>query len=167
MPLNPYNSKGAWPAWLVLSAFFIALDQSTKSYFSGILPLGSRHAVNDIFNLVHTRNYGAAFSFLADAGGWQRYFFLAFALAVSAVLATLIVRGVKSRLETFAYSAIIGGAMGNAFDRIRLGYVVDFLDFHWKDWHWPAFNVADICLSLGVLFLLMSSLVQSARSHSS
>lgn len=153
-----YDSSRAWPAWLLLSAVLVVLDQAAKQYFSGVLELGSRHVMTSFFNLVHTRNYGAAFSFLADAGGWQRYFFLSLAALVVVFLIVLIVRGVTTRLETFAYALIISGALANALDRVRLGYVVDFLDFHWKEWHWPAFNLADICISTGAVCLVVVSL---------
>lgn len=152
--------------WLCISLIAIVLDQALKQYFSATLDLGTRYAVTDFFNLVHARNYGAAFSFLADAGGWQRYFFLVLAGVVALVLTVLLIRGVASRLEAFAYAAIIGGAVGNAIDRVRLGYVVDFLDFHLGGWHWPAFNVADICITTGAAALIACSFLASPQTAS-
>ena len=107
------------------------------------------------FNLVHVLNPGAAFSFLADAGGWQRWFFTVLGIVVSVVLAVMLRRGVHSRLEAAAYVGVIGGALGNVVDRLRIGAVVDYLDLHWRGMHWPAFNLADIFVvgSAGLLIL--------------
>lgn len=118
---------------------------------------GASSPVTSFFNLVHVRNPGAAFSFLADAGGWQRYFFIVIGIAVPAVLAWLLRRGVANWMEALAYSLIIGGALGNVIDRITLGFVVDYLDFHWSGWHWPAFNAADMAITGGAVLLVASS----------
>jgi signal peptidase II len=113
------------------------------------------------FNVVHVWNTGAAFSFLANAGGWQRYFFIALAFGVSIWL-TLALRKPLRALEAGAYSLILGGALGNAVDRLLRGHVVDYLDFHLGGWHWPAFNVADIGIVCGALLMVVSSLRQSS-----
>ena len=105
-------------------------------------------------------NPGAAFSLLADAGGWQRALFIGVGTAVSAVLALALWRGVSSRLEAAAYVGLIGGALGNVIDRLRLGAVVDYLDFHWQGWHWPAFNLADIFVVGGAGLLLLASALE-------
>jgi signal peptidase II len=115
------------------------------------------------FNLVHVLNPGAAFSFLADASGWQRYFLSAIGLTVSAVLVWMLWRGVKNRLEAVAYASLIGGALGNVIDRLRLGAVVDYLDFYWRDWHWPAFNLADILVVGGAGLLIVASSLPQPR----
>ena len=130
------------------------------------MPFGASYAITSYFNLVHARNPGAAFSFLADAGGWQRWFFLAFALGAVGFLTWMIRRGVSSRTETVAYVAILGGALGNAIDRARLGYVVDFLDFHWRGWHWPAFNSADACITLGAIMIVCTAFFQGRAAQS-
>ena len=110
------------------------------------------------FNLVHVLNPGAAFSFLAEASGWQRYFLSAIGLTVSAVLLWMLCRGVKNRLEAVAYAGLIGGALGNVIDRVVLGHVVDFLYFHYKSFAWPAFNVADSAITVGAALLIWDSL---------
>jgi len=106
---------------------------------------------------VHSLNTGAAFSFLANAGGWQRHFFTLVGLLVSILLISMIWRGVRSRLETLAYVCIVGGALGNVADRLRIGAVIDFLDFHWQGRHWPAFNFADCFIVIGVGVMLFAS----------
>ena len=136
------------------------LDQVLKAWVSAEMPLAASYNVTSFFNLVHVHNPGAAFSFLASAGGWQRWFFLAIAIAAVGFLTWMLRRGVSSRGETIAYVAILAGALGNAIDRARLGYVVDFLDFHWRGWHWPAFNSADACITVGVIILLATAFVQ-------
>ena len=105
-------------------------------------------------------NPGAAFSFLADAGGWQRYLFTGLGTAVSVFLAFALWRGVHSRLETAAYVGMMGGALGNVIDRLRIGAVVDYLDFHWLGWHWPAFNLADIFVVGGAALLILASVTE-------
>ena len=108
--------------------------------------------------MVHFWNTGAAFSFLADAGGWQRYFFIVIALIVSMVLA-LILRKPRANSEALGYSLILGGAVGNLIDRAFRGHVIDYLDFYWQSWHWPAFNLADIGIVGGATMLILSSLL--------
>jgi len=122
---------------------------------------GESYFVTTFFNIVYSHNPGAAFSFLADAGGWQRWLFLAIAIGASVFLGWLIQSGVTNRGDTFAYVGILGGAIGNGVDRARLGYVVDFLDFHWGGWHWPAFNSADAFITCGVILMLVTAFRQS------
>ena len=166
-PTNPtFSSSHAWRTWLGISAALVVLDQVLKAWVSHAMPFGASYTVTSFFNLVHARNPGAAFSFLADAGGWQRWFFLAIALGAVAFLTWLIRRGVSSRDETVAYVAILAGALGNAIDRARLGYVVDFLDFHWREWHWPAFNSADACIMLGAIIIVCSASFQGRTAES-
>ena len=146
--------RPAW-AWLVAAGGLLVADQALKQVVESTLVLGERVEVTAWFNLVHVLNPGAAFSFLADAGGWQRWFFTALGIAVSVVLAVVLYRGVQRRLEAIAYVGLIGGALGNVADRLRIGAVVDYLDLHWQGWHWPAFNLADILVvgSAGLLVL--------------
>jgi signal peptidase II len=120
--------------------------------------LGWSHEVTSFFNLVHVLNPGAAFSFLAGAGGWQRWFFLAIALAASAWLVWLLARPLRE-FEGLSYSLILGGALGNAFDRAVRGQVIDFLDFHLRGWHWPAFNIADMAIVVAAIALVLQSLM--------
>ena len=158
MNAPPFDSRRHWPAWLVLAAVAVTLDQGLKWIVASALPLGERVAVAPWFNLVHVLNPGAAFSFLADAGGWQRWFFTGLGIAVSVVLAVVLYRGVRRRLEAIAYVGLIGGALGNVADRLRTGAVVDYLDLHWQGWHWPAFNLADILVVGSASLLLLASL---------
>jgi len=144
---------------VALAALLVAVDQAVKVTVVVALPLLASVEVLPWFNLVHVVNPGAAFSFLAAAGGWQRYFFTAVGLVVSAVLVFCLWRGVRSRLQTAAYVAIIGGALGNVVDRLRLGAVVDYLDLHWQSWHWPAFNLADVFVVGGAGLLVLATFV--------
>lgn len=145
-----------------LAFVLFAGDQAAKSYVEMTRPLGWSHEVTPFFNLVHVLNPGAAFSFLAGAGGWQRWLFLTIALAVSAWLIWLLARPLR-KLEALAFSLILGGALGNAFDRAVRGQVVDYLDFHLRGWHWPAFNIADMAIVGGALVLVLQSLVSGDK----
>ena len=116
---------------------------------------------------MYVRNYGAAFSFLSDAGGWQRWFFAVLSTAVSAVITVWIFRLPKSKwIESLALALILGGALGNLYDRVMLGYVVDFLDFHWSGWHFPAFNIADSGISVGAILLILDMFLTNHDSDS-
>lgn len=154
-----------WTRWLGLAAAVILFDQMTKQWVLGRFYLGEILPVTDFFNLVLAFNRGAAFSFLAGAGGWQKWFFILLALAVSAWLGVMIRRHAAERLMPLALALVLGGALGNVIDRLRLDAVVDFLDFHWAGWHWPAFNVADSAISVGVALLLWHSLAYKEDPH--
>ena len=145
-------------SWLGLSGLIIVLDQLTKFWVVSALSLGQSIELTGFLNLVFVYNPGAAFSFLSDAGGWQRWFFVALALAVSAWLTFLIRQHAAECLLPLAATLILGGALGNVIDRIRFGAVVDFVDVHAAGWHWPAFNVADSAISVGVALLLWQQL---------
>lgn len=144
--------------WYSIAFVVFASDQAGKTYFDLMTPLGWSHPVTSFFNLVHVLNPGAAFSFLADAGGWQRWFFLAIAIAISLWLVWLLAKPLH-RVEALAYSLILGGALGNAFDRAVRGQVIDYLDFHVRGVHWPAFNVADMAITGGAVALVAASLL--------
>ncbi|WP_020677989.1 signal peptidase II [Geopsychrobacter electrodiphilus] len=145
----------AWRWWIL--AFIVSMaDLLIKFAVSTLMPYGQSIPLTGFFNLVHVWNTGAAFSFLADAGGWQRYFFITLALGVSAWLAIML-RRPRRRTEALGYSLILGGALGNGFDRIMRGVVVDYLDFYWQNWHWPAFNLADTGIVLGVSCILLAT----------
>ena len=148
--------------WALPMAAAIALtDLLTKEIVQRSFLLGEAVPVAPLFNLVFVWNPGAAFSFLADAGGWQRPVLLTVGIGISAFLAFSLVRQPLSRLSAFAYAAVLGGAIGNVLDRARHGAVVDLLDFHWAGWHWPSFNVADIGIVVGVGALLLDSFVDT------
>ena len=144
--------------WYAIAVAAFVGDQAAKTYVDMTTPLGWSHEVTSFFNLVHVLNPGAAFSFLAGAGSWQRWFFLAIALGVSTWLVWLLSRPLR-RLEGLAYSLILGGALGNAFDRAVRGQVIDYLDFHLRGWHWRAFNVADMAIVGGAVGLVLASFV--------
>lgn len=151
------DSRGRWWLLMVVAALLLALDQGVKWMVATNLPLGERITVTTWFNLVHVLNPGASFSFLADAGGWQRHALTAVGVAVSVALAVSLWRGIRSRLETIAFVGLIGGALGNVVDRLRIGAVVDYLDLHWRDLHWPAFNLADIFIVGSAALLVLAA----------
>ena len=153
--------------WLGIAALGWAIDQAIKYEVTQTMQLHESIPLVSGFNWVYVLNPGAAFSFLADAGGWQRYFFTVIAVAVSVVLVAMLWRGVSSRLEAFAYALLIAGALGNATDRLRIGAVVDYIDLYWRTWHWPAFHVADICVSVAAFFLILGALKERPRSSDS
>ena len=150
--------------WALPIAASIALaDIITKEIVQARFAYGERIAVTEFFNLVFVLNPGAAFSFLAGAGGWQRPVLLAFGAIVSAVIAFWLVRGEMNRIAALGFSAVLGGALGNVIDRVRHGAVVDWLDFHVGGWHWPAFNVADIGITMGATALILDAMLVAPR----
>jgi signal peptidase II len=151
----------------LLSAVIILADWQTKQMVSEALELYRPHEVTSWLNITLAHNYGAAFSFLSDAGGWQRWFFIVLASGVSLVLTVWLLRLPREEWMTgLGLGLVIGGAIGNLIDRIQLGYVVDFIDFHFNGWHYPAFNVADSAITTGVVVLLIDGLFFSAARKS-
>ena len=144
--------------WVLLGFLILSLDQGTKFWFEHEFAPGDVLPVCTGFNLVLAHNTGAAFSFLADAGGWQRWAFTALAAAVIVAMTVLLWRHNHVKLFSLSLTCIAAGAMGNMIDRAVYGFVVDFLDFYWQGWHWPAFNVADIAICLGAFFLILDEL---------
>lgn len=149
--------------WLSLAAVVLLADQATKWLVLQTMPLGEVIPITGFFNLVHVRNPGAAFSFLADAGGWQRWLFALFALGVSALLIFMMRRAPEQRLFCFAAALVIGGAIGNLIDRLVFGEVIDFLDFHWQGWHWPAFNIADSGITVGAFLIIADEFLRMRK----
>jgi signal peptidase II len=143
--------------WLLVSVVVIVLDQLSKAAISSHLVYGESFAVMPFFNLVLAHNTGAAFSFLSDAGGLQRWLFSAIALVASAWIIWLLRKHQSQKLFCFALAFILGGAMGNLIDRIAYGYVVDFLDFYWGSAHFAAFNLADSAITCGAALLIWDS----------
>ena len=148
--------------WLGLSLVLIVIDQITKVWIVNHYQLGDSTYVTAFFNIVRAHNTGAAFSFLAGAGGWQRWFFMGLGLVASSVMIWMLKHHTAQRLFAFALACLLGGAIGNVIDRVAYGYVVDFLDFHWRfleplfyRGHFPAFNVADMAISIGAICLLI------------
>ncbi len=145
--------------WLALSLAVVIVDQATKIWAQIALSAHEAVAVTPFFNLVLVHNTGAAFSFLADAGGWQRWFFVGLTVAIAAGITVWLVRSAgASRGTPLALALVLGGAIGNLIDRLRFGHVIDFLDFHAAGWHWPAFNVADAAISSGAVLLVLLAL---------
>jgi len=143
--------------WFGISAVVIALDLYTKHLIQNNFQLGESKTISSIFDLVRFHNEGAAFSFLNDAGGWQRWFFTIIAACASIFIVYLLKKNQHQKLFCLGLALILGGALGNLYDRITLGYVVDFLYFHINNHYWPAFNVADSAVSVGVGVLLLEN----------
>ena len=152
-----------WTRWLWLSLGVIVLDQATKAAMLAAFRPGEVVPFTPFFSLILTFNTGAAFSFLAGEAGWQRWLFAAIAVGACALMLWLLRRG-GSRLYCAGLALIVGGALGNLYDRIVLGHVVDFLLFHWREWHYPAFNVADSAITCGAAALILDSFRQR-RDH--
>lgn len=144
--------------WLILAVVVGVLDQITKQMVMANLQLGQMIPVTSFFDLVLVFNTGAAFSFLAEHGGWQRWFFTVLAFAISAWMLTLMHQHRHEKLLPAAFALIIGGALGNVYDRLVHGAVVDFLHFHYAGWSWPAFNLADSAITVGVVMMLWGQL---------
>jgi signal peptidase II len=144
--------------WLALAALIVAADQLAKYAAVQNLGLNQAVAVTPFFNLILVYNRGAAFSFLSDAAGWQRGLFIAIALIASAWIVSLLRKYPHQRLFALALSLVLAGAVGNVIDRILIGAVIDFLDFHALGYHWPAFNVADSAITCGAALLIWDAL---------
>ncbi|HET6602942.1 MAG TPA: signal peptidase II [Xanthomonadaceae bacterium] len=151
--------------WLWLSALVIALDQVSKLVALALLTPQQRIPVlPGLFDWTLTYNTGAAFSFLSDAGGWQRWFFVVLAIGVSAVLVVWLARIRRDDWrQALPFALIVGGALGNVIDRLRLGKVVDFILVYWRDWYFPAFNIADSAITVGAVLIVLFSLRPAAR----
>ena len=157
-PLRPRAGGRGLLGWLALAVLVIAADQATKWLILGHYRLGDYSQVTGFFNIVRAHNTGAAFSFLAGAAGWQRWFFTAIGAAAAVFIVWLLRQHAGQRLFSFALALLLGGAVGNVIDRLQHGYVVDFLDFHWRNWHFPAFNVADSAITIAAACLILDEL---------
>ena len=146
--------RAHWSRWLGLAAAVVVLDLATKAWISGAFRYGEVREVTPFFNLVLVHNTGAAFSFLADAGGWQRWFFVVVSTVISAVIVWMLSRPGQTRLAAAGLALVLGGALGNLYDRVTLGHVVDFVQLHAGGYFWPAFNLADSAICVGVALLL-------------
>ncbi len=159
------QGTGGMLQWLGLAFILLLADQFTKVLILGYYHLGESTYVTSFFNIVRVHNTGAAFSFLAGAAGWQRWFFVGIAVVAVLVILWLLRSHAGQRLFSFALACILGGAIGNVIDRLLHGYVVDFLDFHLRSWHFPAFNVADSAITIGAACLILDELLRVRRSR--
>ena len=151
--------------WFAFSIVLVLIDQISKLWIVGSYQLGESHAITSFFNVVRVHNQGAAFSFLADASGWQRWFFTALGVSAAILIIWMLKNHPGQRLFCLALACILGGAIGNVVDRVLYGYVVDFLDFHWLGMHFPAFNVADSAISLGAGGLILDEFLRVKRGR--
>lgn len=152
-----------WP-WLAWALAIIALDQITKQWILDVYQLGDWTPITGFFNIVRAHNTGAAFSFLADGSGWQRWLFIGIGVVATLLIVWQLRKHPGDKLFCFALSSILGGAIGNVVDRLQHGYVVDFLDFYWGSSHFPAFNVADVGISVGAACLILDEILRSRRA---
>jgi signal peptidase II len=157
------SSKG-WGRWLAASFAIVAADLATKAWVESAFAPGEVREVTPFFNLVLMHNSGAAFSFLADAGGWQRWFFTAITIAISAAIVAMLRRNHRNTTLALALALVLGGALGNLWDRLTLGHVIDFVQLHAAGYYWPAFNVADSAITVGVAILVWDSLRPGAAA---
>ncbi|SDV49379.1 signal peptidase II [Chitinasiproducens palmae] len=161
---GPVRRGSVWP-WLGLALLAILIDQLTKVMIVRLFQYGESRPVTDFFSLVLVYNRGAAFSFLANAGGWQRWGFTALGLVAAVFICWLLRRHASQKVFCTALSLIMGGAIGNVIDRLVYGHVIDFLDVHWQHWHWPAFNVADSAITVGAVLLLVDEMRRVRRAR--
>lgn len=157
-PPQPAKKASILP-WLGLSAIWILLDQITKLWVQASLDVGTVVEVTGFFNLVHVLNPGAAFSFLANEPGWQKHFLSGVAVLASVIILFLMRSNSGKRFSMFCLAGILGGALGNLLDRQLHGAVIDFLDFYVNNYHWPAFNVADVAISVGAVGLIIDEIL--------
>ena len=155
---------GMWP-WLAWAVFLMGADQITKSLILNHYQLGDSTFITSFFNIVRAHNTGAAFSFLADAGGWQRWLFTGIGVAATIFIVWQLRAHPGQKLFSFALSSILGGAVGNVVDRLMHGYVVDFLQFHYAGWYFPSFNLADSAITVGAACLILDELLRVRRER--
>jgi signal peptidase II len=151
--------------WLGLSIIWILLDQITKLWVLARLEVGAVVEISSYFNLVHVLNPGAAFSFLANQEGWQRHFLSGIAV-IASIIIILMMKTARGRpFSMWSLACILGGALGNLIDRLMHGAVIDFLDFYWHTYHWPAFNLADVAISIGAIGLIIDELFFNKKGN--
>ncbi|WP_048439097.1 signal peptidase II [Caenimonas sp. SL110] len=158
------NAPGSWLPWLALSLVVFIADQFTKVLILGYYQLGDSTYVTSFFNIVRAHNTGAAFSFLASASGWQRWFFTAIGVLAAIFIIWMLRTHAGQKLFSFALALILGGAIGNVVDRLLHGYVVDFIQVHAGGWYFPAFNIADSAITVGAICLILDELLRVRRS---
>ena len=159
------SATSAMLPWLGLALILLMADQFTKVLILGYYKLGDATYVTSFFNVVRVHNTGAAFSFLANESGWQRWFFTGIGVAAAVFIIWMLKSHAGQKLFSFAMACILGGAIGNVVDRTLHGYVVDFLDFHYGNWHFPAFNIADSAITIGAVCLILDELARVRRAQ--
>jgi signal peptidase II len=164
---KPATAAASGLPWLLLAGVCIVLDQLTKIWIAANFQLYETRPVLPVLSITRAHNTGAAFSFLAGAAGWQRWVFVTLALGVSVVIGVWLRRldGRRQRMLASALALIMGGALGNVIDRLRLGHVVDFVLAHWQGHYFPAFNVADSCITIGAGLLLLDAFLETRRQR--
>lgn len=159
------GSAGRLWRWLGIALAVVLLDQFTKTLIVGFFHLGDSRTVTPFFNVVRVHNSGAAFSFLAGASGWQRWFFVVLGVAAAGFIVWMLARHAAQALFCSALALILGGAVGNVIDRLLHGHVVDFVQLHWRGWYFPAFNVADSAITVGAALLVVDELLRVRRTR--
>lgn len=150
--------------WLGIATLILLVDQFAKTLIVGLFQLGDSHTVTSFFNVVRVHNTGAAFSFLAGAAGWQRWFFIGLGVAAAVFIVWMLRSHAGQRLFSWAMALILGGAVGNVIDRLEHGYVVDFIQVHYAGYFFPSFNVADSAITIGAAFLILDEIRRVRRS---
>ncbi|GAB2895242.1 signal peptidase II [Paralcaligenes sp. KSB-10] len=163
-PARPKNARRFW-GWLLGALLIVILDQLSKTYFNTHLQYAERWHLLPFFDFTLLHNNGAAFSFLAEGHGWQRWLFTAIALGAAALIINLLRRDPNQWLFCCSLMAILAGAVGNVVDRIQHGHVIDFLLFYWNNWYFPAFNIADVSITCGAILLILDELLRFRRER--
>jgi len=161
---RPASGAPSLILWLGLALLVIVLDQFTKTLILGYFQLGDSRTVTPFFNVVRVHNTGAAFSFLAGASGWQRWFFVGLGFAAAGFIVWMLRSHGGQRLFSSALALILGGALGNVVDRLLHGYVIDFIQVHHRGWYFPSFNIADSAITIGAALLILDELLRVKRS---
>jgi len=162
---RPSSGAPSLALWLGLALVVIVLDQFTKTLILGHFQLSDSRQVTSFFNVVRVHNTGAAFSFLAGAAGWQRWFFITLGFVATGFIVWMLRSHPSQRLFCFAVTMIMGGALGNVIDRLLHGYVVDFIQVHWGGWYFPSFNLADSAITLGAALLIVDEIRRVRRGR--
>ena len=163
-PVSSSSSSSSLLPWLGIAAIVILLDQLTKTLILQYFQYGDSHTVTSFFNLVRVHNTGAAFSFLAGASGWQRWFFVGLGAVATVFIVVMLRRHGGQRVFAWALALILGGALGNVIDRLIHGYVVDFLQFHYAGKAFPSFNIADSAITIGAVLLILDEILRVRRA---
>ena len=159
------KAGGSLAPWLAVAAVVILLDQIAKTLILGMFHLDGSRTITSFFNLVRVHNTGAAFSFLAGAAGWQRWLFVGLGAVAAVFMVWMLRRHGNQRMFSWALALILGGALGNVIDRLLHGYVIDFIQVHWRGWYFPSFNVADSAITVGAGLLILDELLRVRRAH--